>query len=78
VDTYSDLAKLRFVADSTDQTFWGSDEQEQKDIEQIRREFADYLYDDDPKKVVEKLLPIADKLLSTLDKKALWLVGLYE
>ena len=79
VNSFSDLAKIRFIADSLDVGFRGSNKQECIDIECIRNEYREYLYSSNPpKELVAKLLPIADRLLSALDRKSLWLVGFYE
>ena len=76
----SRLAKIRFIADSMDHSFWGSNKKEQKEIEMIRREFALYLFDKNPpKKVLDKLGPIAERLIAdTKNIDADALAGMYE
>jgi len=65
----SRLAKIRFIADSVGNanykgSFRGSNPQEQGQIDTIRRDFAPYLYNDNPPAdVVARLGPIAEKLL---------------
>ena len=78
IDSFSPLAKIRFIADSTDGNFRGSNKQECDEIKIIRSTYSEYLYSSNPPKdIVDKLLPIANKLLSALDRKSLWLVGMY-
>lgn len=79
----SDIAKVRFVADSSQGSFRGSNPQEQADIDMIRKAYAPYLYSNNPPKaVLKKLAPVADKLLrsATADKGGdiFSLVGMYE
>jgi hypothetical protein len=76
----SRLAKVRFIADSINATFWGSNTQEQAEIEMIRREFAPYLYDrKPPKKILNKLGPIAERLIAnTRNVDADSLASMYE
>lgn len=89
----SDIAKLRFIADSVGNrklggwgSFRGSDDKEQEEIEMIRREFAPYLHDDNPPAaIVKRLIPTAKRLLSGVkwdgvkdDAKTEMLVGMYE
>ncbi|MFA7254013.1 MAG: hypothetical protein WC107_05680 [Patescibacteria group bacterium] len=79
INTYSDLAKIRFIADSSDGSFRGSNKQKNDEIKFIRSTFAEYLYDSNPpKEIIDKLLPIANKLLSATDRKSLWVVSFYE
>lgn len=63
----SRLAKIRFIADSINATFRGSNPREQKEIEMIRREFEPYLYDQSPPtQIMDKLGPVAEKLISNI------------
>ena len=79
VNSFSDLAKIRFIADSSDGSFRGSNKQEIDEIKLIRDTFAEYLYDSNPpKEIIDKLIPITDKLLSATDRKSLWIVSFYE
>jgi ABC-type cobalt transport system substrate-binding protein len=80
MNEYSDLAKIRFVADSNDSNFHGSNEQEQKEIECVRKEFEDYLFSvyPVPQNVIDKLLPIVNKLINNVPTEYLWLIGHYE
>jgi hypothetical protein len=78
IDTFSPIAKIRFIADSSSISFTGSNEQECAEIDFIRHKYADYLYDDNPpQEIIDNLLPIADKLLGATDRKSLWVIGLY-
>lgn len=78
----STLANVRFIADSTNQSFWGSNLDEQNDIERIRSEFAPYLYDNNPPKdVMDDLGPVADSLIAALknpSKVLLFAISMYE
>lgn len=61
----STLAKVRFIADSIDMSFRGSNPKEQAQIEMIRKEYAPYLYDPNPPaEIIEILGPTADKLIA--------------
>jgi len=79
----SDIANIRFIADSTPASFRGSNQQEQDDIDMIRKLYAEHLYSNNPpKKLVDKLAPIARGLIenAVVDKGGSVdeLVSLYE
>jgi hypothetical protein len=79
IDRFSDLAKIRFIADSSDSSYRGSNKQEVEEIRYIRGAFRDYLFDSNPpEELVNELLPIANKLLSATDTSVLWMIGFYE
>ena len=80
MDKYSDLAKIRFVADSNDSNFCGSNEQEKKDIKYVRDRFEYYLFSisPTPQNIIDELLPIVNKLLAEVPTEYLWLIGNYE
>ena len=79
VDTYSPIAKIRFIADQAGTSYTGSNKQECIDIDFIKNQYKDYLYDDNPPiEIIDKLLPIANKLLSATDRKCLLMIRFYE
>lgn len=60
------LARIRFIADQTKSSFWGSNSEEQKIIDTIREEFKDFLYSprkNIPNSVYKKMGKLANKLL---------------
>jgi len=75
----SDIAQIRFIADSTDQSYWGSNAEEQAQIDMIRSEYADHLYDNDPPAdVTERLAPVAQELMDATPAELSGIVVMYE
>jgi hypothetical protein len=75
------LANIRFIADSMDYSFRGSNPQEQHDIERIRKGFAKYLYDHcPPKEVIEEFGFTATRLLAGFLEAEPWpqIIAMYE
>ena len=68
------LAKIRFIADSTPQSFWGSNEREERLILEIRKRFANYLFKKPPRELLAKLRPMVNELLGNgkFDEYASW------
>lgn len=65
----STIAKIRMIADSTKFSLWGSNPQEESDIEMIRKEFAEYLFtpaEKIPTAVIKRLGPVAIQITDTL------------
>jgi len=74
----SRLAFLRFVADSTPWSLWGSNQQEQEIIDLIREDYAPWLYDaNPPPSVLDGLAPLSEKLFAN-DQRWDDLIGMYE
>jgi hypothetical protein len=66
------LAKLRFVADSTNMSLWGSNTIEQELIDKIKREYGQYIFHDPPLDILRKAKPMLDILFADhkLDERA--------
>jgi hypothetical protein len=62
------LAKITFIADSNRSSFWGSNETEQQEIDQIRREFRPYLHNREgaPTEMIERLGAISEKIFDAI------------
>lgn len=64
----SKIAYIRFIADSMDYSFRGSNDEEQKQIEMVRNLYAKYLFDDSPpKQIVDRLYPLCKSLIEAAD-----------
>ena len=75
----SNTAKLHFIADQPKSTFWGSNEKEQRAIDEIRKHEAEIMQAElDSNPVIEKYEPLLEQVFPDGSEKFDDVIAMYE